>query len=51
MEPVMAAEGAVTAGRPVTAGGQLEEDKLILRKGGGGGPMLLWHVPGDKSDV
>lgn len=45
----MAAEGLVTEGRPVTAGGQWEEDKLILRKGSRGGSMHPWHVPGKQN--
>lgn len=47
METAMAARVVVTAKRPMTAGGQQEEDELRPRTGSVGGPMLLWHAPGN----
>lgn len=45
----MAAErGVVAAGRPAA---QQEEDTPRQRKGGVGGPTLLWCEPGHNSDV
>lgn len=31
----------------MTAGDQREEDELRPKKGSVGGPMLLWHAPGN----
>lgn len=47
METGMVAEVVVTGEWPMTAGGQQEPDELRPRKGSVGGPMLLWHVPGN----
>lgn len=46
-----AAEVAVTAERPMSAGGQREEDELRRGKGSVGGSMRLRPAPGNRGHM